>query len=695
MDPSEKELIRERADLVDVISGYTALKPSGNKYKGLCPFHQEKTPSFIVDPERGRWHCFGQCQEGGDVFTFLQKADNLSFLEAAEQLAERFGISLSGRGDSEEAKRQKSERDRIYAANAAAVSFFRELFARATLPRQYAQKRGLVHETLEDFAVGFAPEDWDQLARYLQRNKIHPEDAVKAGLITASRRGDGTYIDRFRGRLIFPIWDVQERVVGFGGRLIVENPEAPKYLNSPETPVFSKSRILYALNRARKAISQKRLAVVVEGYMDAVAAHQAGIPYVVATLGTALTEEHVRLLQRYVGDKGTVVLSFDSDKAGVNAALKAAELIAAISTDLTLRVLALPPGEDPDSLIASGNVAAFHRAIDEAFTVPEFRLRTLENTHDLSNETSRMSFLREAIGIVAALPSLLEQDRLIRQVASFHPSFAQNSLRAEELIRAEVEQTVRRNAAQSPAVLPTFEEDPYGVAPPPRRAIIGTRDGMRDGSGGNTGGNAGKPFVQRNGGYANGNARFGNSRSGKGRYGGASSRRGYDPRTERGFPPQALPRAAWNATTMAERTVLRAMVSPDWLPVLQRVLDGHHPVAFSPEMVRLFEVLWAGLAAGTSPADTLDRLADPELLSVADQALMQEIGPDLSEQAIADAIIEIARSIEEARSAVTPSVPDNTDGTASEADLEEERLKEWFRHKRNARGGPEALKNED
>ncbi|HVK02426.1 MAG TPA: DNA primase, partial [Armatimonadaceae bacterium] len=440
MTEQEKEAIRNSTDIVELISGYTALRKAGARWKGLCPFHTEKTPSFTVDPESGRWHCFGGCSTGGDVFTFLEKAESLSFIEAAERLAARAGITLTPRGggglaEMDAVRQAQQEKDRIYGANALAQRFFRQSFARFSLPREYAEQRGLSHQTIEEFGVGFAPDDWGQLADFLFKHGVRAEDAEKARLIFPSRRGDG-YVDQFRGRLTFPIVDVQERVVGFGGRLITPAPNAPKYLNSPETPVFLKSRTLYALNRARKAIQEADRIVVVEGYMDAVACHQAGIPFVVATLGTSLTDDHVRMIGRYTKN---VLLSFDADVAGVRAALRAAELFAAAGPEFSLRVLTLPEGEDPGSMLLDRKDAAgFHRAIDAARTVPEFRIDVLKGEHDLSTDRGRADFMREAAIMIADVRVAVEQDRLIRRLASY--ALGDTSLHAEESVRAIVRQ---------------------------------------------------------------------------------------------------------------------------------------------------------------------------------------------------------------------------------------------------------------
>ena len=643
MDDAEKELIRARTDIVELISAYTALKRAGAKYKGLCPFHPEKTPSFTVDPEMGRWRCFGACQEGGDVYKFLEKAESLTFIEAAERLAERAGITLTGKGDREEALRQRSERDRLYAVNATALQFFREAYKRFKLPQDYAQRRGLAHETLEQFGVGFAPDDWEQLSNYLYKQKVPADDAVKAGLIMPSRKGDGSYTDRFRGRLIFPIVDTQERVVGFGGRLIVDKPDAPKYLNSPETPVYSKSKTLYALNRARKSIGEKGVAVVVEGYMDAVAAHQAGIPYVVATCGTSLTGEHARLLRRYAGENKTVVLSFDADKAGVNAALKAAETITAAASDLTLRVLSLPPGEDPDSQIRKGDVAGFRRAIDDALTVPEFRLKSLETQHDLNHDAGSIAYLKEATEIIAAVTSPLERDLLIRRIARFHPSFGTNSLRAEESVRMTVDQAlaVKKEAAPENRQGDEIDTGPTNYIPARRN-----RDSKLDGN---------APTYYRP---------------------------PYSPESREYKPaPMRFPKPP-SAAEIAERTLLRALLSEEWLPVALRKIEGEtQKLMFTnPLTARLVEALWPLLTGRIAPRVALNELADVELIAYADGITADDSGPTLNEAALSDAVHELQeRGLREKNAEIRREWSQQKEGKTV---MDDEQLRQYMRNQR-------------
>ncbi len=633
MTEAEKEAIRASIDIVDLISGYTALKRSGARWKGLCPFHQERTPSFQVDPEKGRWHCFGGCSTGGDIFTFLEKAENLTFIEAAERLAERAGITLTpyGGGDREVVRRGQQEKDAIYRANSLAQRFFREWFGKASLAREYAEQRGLSHQTIEAFGIGYAPDDWGQLSAFLFKHGVHAEDAEKARLIFPSRRGDGTYVDQFRGRLIFPIVDVQERVVGFGGRLIVPTPNAPKYLNSPETPVFLKSRTLYALNRARKAIQEHDRIVVVEGYTDAVACHQAGIAYVVATLGTSLTDEHVRLIGRYTKN---VILSFDADAAGVRAALRAAELFQAADPDFVLRVLTLPEGDDPGSILLDRkDVATFHRALDAARTVPEFRVDVLRLAHDLDNDAGRAAFLREAAAVIAEVRSSVERDRLIRRLASY--ALGSTSLHAEETIRAEVR---RAAGGRLPDDLPP---------PPPQQ------NGYRRGGGGAGSGNNGNYRGNyRNGGgggrYGGGGPQQGRSynnsyaqqqrspyRGGSGGYGGGYG--GPDPAAA--TPPQPPPAPGGGPTVglrRAETMVLRALLtSPFAAKVAPRLKAG---LFDDPLSARLAQVLLPLLQQGATPESALKAVTDDDLRSHADALLMDDRAEPLSEQGIADSL---------------------------------------------------------
>ncbi len=440
-DRSDIDEVRTRIDLVSVIERYVTLKRTGNKLKGLCPFHAEKTPSFTVSPDIGRWYCFGSCAEGGDVFKFVQKIENLSFPEALERLALQANVTLTSRnprgadgalGDGGGSVRTEAgEKDRIYKINALALRFYREVLGRSAVARDYLQERGLVHEAQENFSLGFAADEWDGLCRFLTQKGVALADAERAGLVTIGERGT---FDKLRGRLIFPIFDVQERPIAFGGRLIAEaRPGQPKYWNSPETPVFSKSRTLYGLWRARKAIAAREQAIVVEGYTDVIACHQAGFENVVATLGTSLTEEHVQTLARLAS---VVLLAFDADSAGLKAASRAAQIFEA--QEVEVRVLDLPEGEDPDSLLRSGKRLVFENAIENALPLTEYRIKRLIRKGPAETDRDRVALFRKALPILAAVPTVLEREQYVKMLAPFHPLYGAGAAFAEEHIRQDV-----------------------------------------------------------------------------------------------------------------------------------------------------------------------------------------------------------------------------------------------------------------
>lgn len=438
-DRTDIDEVRQRTDLVSVVEKYVTLRRSGRGLVGLCPFHQEKTPSFHVNPELGLWKCFGQCSEGGDVFKFVQKIDNLSFPEALERLALQAGVTLTPYGRerqdtaaSESGRPSGDERERLYRVNTLALRYFQEMLARTPPARHYLEQRGIAHEAITAFSLGFAPDVWEGLTGFLSRNGAVLADAERAGLVTQNDRGG--YFDRMRGRLVFPIFDVQERPVGFGGRLLGEaGPGNPKYWNSPETPVFVKSRTLYGLGRARKAIATQNRAVVVEGYTDVVAAHQAGFENVVATLGTSLTEDHVKALARLAP---TVLLAFDADSAGLKAAYRAAAIFEA--QDVEVRVLDLPEGEDPDSLLRAGRRRDFQRALETAMPLTEYRLEQLIRSREIGTEQGPLALFKKVLPILAAVPSVIEREQYVKRLAPFHPQFAAGAAYAEEQIRQDV-----------------------------------------------------------------------------------------------------------------------------------------------------------------------------------------------------------------------------------------------------------------
>ncbi|MCX6344352.1 MAG: DNA primase, partial [Armatimonadetes bacterium] len=369
--------IRDKCDLVEVISQHVALRKRGRTMEGLCPFHTEKTPSFHVNAERQIWKCFG-CGEGGDVFSFVQKIDNLTFPEAAEQLAAKVGIKIER---TEQAARQISDKERILLANNAACAFFRKMLTTSAIAQEYLKKRGLTESTVEKYKIGYAPPNWDDLLGHLTTQRISQADALKAGLIIARENSPGFY-DRFRDRLMFPILDTSERVIAFGGRIMGDG--EPKYLNSPETPLFFKNKTLYGLNFAWRAIAAKDRVLVVEGYMDTIAAQEAGFENTVATMGTALTEEHVNIISRFTKN---VILSFDADSAGMNAALKSSPIFE--RAGFNVRILTMPKGEDPDSILRGGDSAKFAAMLEKTLPVPDFRIKLIFSKYDISSEEGK------------------------------------------------------------------------------------------------------------------------------------------------------------------------------------------------------------------------------------------------------------------------------------------------------------------
>ncbi len=357
------QAIRDRVSLVDVVSAYVSLKRAGRNYLGLCPFHDEKTPSFTVSEERGLFHCFG-CGAGGTVFNFVMRIERVEFPEAVAQLAKRAGVALPERGSDPAA----GLRERIYAANELAARFFRQALASnlGEAARSYLRERGLRPETIQRYGLGYAPPRGGALANFLAQQRVPRDLMAQAGL--TGRRDDGSAYDRFRGRLMFPIADRRARVVAFGGRTL--GTDQPKYLNSPETPVFRKGHGLYGVGEARDAIRDADRVVLVEGYMDALLLVQEGIPYTVATLGTALTAAQLRLLQPLGGDQLTIFFFFDGDRAGRQAALRAFAVCA--EAGVWGRAAFLPDGFDPDSYIRRHGCDATLALLDAAPPLADF-----------------------------------------------------------------------------------------------------------------------------------------------------------------------------------------------------------------------------------------------------------------------------------------------------------------------------------
>jgi DNA primase len=399
--------IRQATDIAALVRNIVPLKKSGSGQIGLCPFHKEKTPSFHVNSEKQIFKCFG-CGVGGDVFSFVMKTDGVSFMEAVRLLAERAHVELPERDGHAP---PPGEKERLYEVNGWAAETFHHWLLRDPAGKaalEYLKKRGLSEKTIKEFKLGFSPDSWDSLVKAASRKKYGGELLRKAGLTATNERSDRSY-DRFRNRVIFPIRDAQDRVIGFGGRSLGD--EEPKYLNSPETPLFSKGRVLYALDKARAVLREKRCAVVVEGYMDAVMAHQFGVTWTVAVLGTALSQEHVRVLRRHADE---AVLLFDSDNAGQSSASRSVDAFAA--EEMPVRVATLPGGLDPDEFLLQHGLEAFQEQLDRSPDGVTYKLeRALAGTGQTAAGTKALD---DVLATVALMPNSTARFQEVRKIAT-------------------------------------------------------------------------------------------------------------------------------------------------------------------------------------------------------------------------------------------------------------------------------------
>lgn len=431
------EEIRMKNDIVDVISGYVRLKKQGNNYFGLCPFHNEKSPSFSVSAGKQMFHCFG-CGEGGNVFSFIQKYENFSFPEAVKFLADKAGVQLPEASLDKEAKEKNSKRARILELNKAAASFYFYMLRseNGKLGMDYLTGRGLSQETMTKFGLGYAGKGGGELIAYL-KNKGFDENLMhEAGMINFDER-NGAY-DKFWNRVIFPLMDINNRVIGFGGRVMGDG--KPKYLNSPETIVFDKSRNLFGLNFART--SRKKHMILCEGYMDVISMHQAGFTEAVASLGTAFTSGQASLLKHYTD---TVILSYDSDEAGVKAILRAIPILK--EAGLSGRVLKLAPYKDPDEFIKNEGAEAFAARLEEAESGFFFETDILKEKADMNDPESVTAFHKALTGKLLEFPEELERENYLTAVSRRY-------MIKEELLRSLVISTAAKRGGVTEVVKP-------------------------------------------------------------------------------------------------------------------------------------------------------------------------------------------------------------------------------------------------
>ena len=398
--------VRQSNDIVDVISQYVRLKRSGRNYFGLCPFHNEKSPSFSVSPEKQIFHCFG-CGVGGNVFTFLTKIEGINFVEAVQLLAERANIQLPTLENNVDSAKE-ALKAKVYKVNEFTAKYYHENLYRpeSKMAQEYIKKRKLSNETLKAFQIGFSGK-FDELYKELKKQGFEDREILESGLVNKNERGQ--YIDRYRNRLMFPICDARGRVIAFGGRVLDDS--KPKYINSPENIVYSKGRHLYGLNVAKKYDIKKRL-LIVEGYMDVVSLHQRDIHNVVASLGTALTQQQGYLLRN---NTEQIILSYDSDEAGQTAKVRAMEILQNMGCDI--RVLQMEGAKDPDEYVIKYGNARFQNLVDKAISVIEFKVKILRQSLNLESTNDKIKFLNEIAKLISKIDNSMEREVYIEKIA--------------------------------------------------------------------------------------------------------------------------------------------------------------------------------------------------------------------------------------------------------------------------------------
>jgi DNA primase len=451
--PEEKvSEVRDRSNILEVVSDYVNLKKTGRNYKGLCPFHSEKTPSFMINEEKQIFHCFG-CGEGGDVFKFLMKVGNFSFPQAVEELARRFGVHLPSRESSPAQKQESEKREALFQINQIASDFFHDLLTRRKEgegARRYLAGRGISKMMIDEHHLGYSLDRWDGLVQHLREKKIPLQMASELGLIIPKSK-DGWY-DTFRGRVTFPIWDLHERVVGLGGRVTGEG--QPKYLNSPESIIYHKGEILYGFPVARTFIREKDSVIIVEGYFDLLTLHQYGMRHSVATLGTALTAHHLRILKRYTKN---IVTVFDGDQAGLQASLRALPL--SLEEEIWAKTVTLPEGEDPDGFLRKGHLEDFEKKVSEGTLLIDFFFDHLTKTHGVKSIEGRVKVAEEGVAMIRRIPNEIRRNFYLRALAGkldLDESLLLGKLERYTRGRVKTSEEVKRQL--SPGAFPRSEE---------------------------------------------------------------------------------------------------------------------------------------------------------------------------------------------------------------------------------------------
>ena len=479
---SAVEDIKQRLDIVDIIGTYVPLKKAGANFKGICPFHTEKTPSFIVFPESQRWHCFGACSTGGDLFSFVMRQENMEFGEALRLLASRAGIELEP--VSESARQQRDALDRMREINALAASFFQHTMlatAEGAPGRDYFARRSVSEQSVSAFQLGYAPNDWHHLEQYLKSKGVSQQEALGVGLLSSNEAGN--VYDRFRGRVMFPIRDAQGRIIGFGGRVLDDS--QPKYLNTPQTPLFDKGSVLYGIDLARGSIRESGTTIIVEGYMDVIIPHQCGVTNIVACMGTALSEAHIEALRR---STRTLILALDPDEAGIRAAEKGAQTAREAlphqmvpvpdargliryedRLDAEIRILMLPDGLDPDELILSDR-ERWDRLVEGALPVADFYFQLAMREIDVATAKGKKRAAERLLPIIASMDNPVERTHYLQRLAQWIRVDERELLPQLDRLRRPARRAPRRESPEPP---PPASAPPRHTVPVQGQARVG------------------------------------------------------------------------------------------------------------------------------------------------------------------------------------------------------------------------------
>ena len=438
--------IKQRVDIVDVVGQYVKLTKSGQTMRGLCPFHSEKHPSFFVYPEQQSWHCFGACNTGGDVFSFVMKKDDIDFGEALRILAQRTGVALDKKSEP-----KTKERDRPYQANEAAAQFFHESLLHSPdgkKARDYVASRGISLKTATDFHLGYSPNKWEALKQHLLDKGYTEAELSAAGLVIEGEEG-GTH-DRFRHRLMFPICDIRGRVTGFGARALDDS--LPKYTNSPQTPIFDKSGSLYGINLAKQAVRKQNMAVIVEGYTDTITAHQNGFSNVVASMGTAITEKKVNIIKRLARNV-SLVLALDADEAGEEAMLRGVGYENTL--DAEVKVIIIPEGKDPDDVIKEG-AQLWQNLLEEALPIMDYTFNMVTAKLDLTTPKGKDIVAKELLSIIDKIKNDTRRDHYLRKLSELTETTYKELESARSRIKPDRRAQEPRQQAVAQALRPVF-----------------------------------------------------------------------------------------------------------------------------------------------------------------------------------------------------------------------------------------------